>query len=372
MSDGCSFTFGFSHSSIVFSSAFDSGNCARVEALSPTEFCVWTRPDCAGTPYESNCRTWFHFFVTGVPRGTTLTIVVMNMNKQKGLYKNDYRPVVRTLPSQPEWRRTEQPVAYSAIGSGPSIQFQIRFRHRFEHAADEKTYFAFCYPHSYSECQEKLASIDQRLLGSPAAAGSNTIYYHRELLVRSKAGRRVDLLTISSMSQIHDEHQREPEFHPLLFPSKSEARARKFSGKPVVFVSSRVHPGETPASHCFNGFLDFLLRESDPRAARLRDMFVFKLVPILNPDGVALGHYRTDTLGVNLNRVYKKIRSSEASNHLCGQRVGAFPSSKRQFTLLSRFARSCIKARLLRIRQPPSLCGAPDLQCFLCSACCSK
>ncbi|NWQ88788.1 CBPC5 protein, partial [Burhinus bistriatus] len=183
-------------------------------------------------------------------------------------------------------------------------QFVLSFVHRFLEHRGATTYFAFCYPFSYTECQEMLAQLDGRFQECRHMSPSSpldSVYYHRELLCHSLDKLRVDLLTITSCHGMLE--KREPRLDKL-FPDTATPRPHRFAGKRVFFLSSRVHPGETPSSFVFNGFLDFILREEDPRAQMLRRMFVFKLIPMLNPDGVVRGHYRTDSRGVNLNRQY--------------------------------------------------------------------
>ena len=49
------------------------------------------------------------------------------------------------------------------------------------------------------------------------------------------------------------------------------------------------------------GFIEFILSE-EKEARKLRDIFVFKIVPMLNPDGVIVGNYRCSLAGLDLNR----------------------------------------------------------------------
>ena len=68
---------------------------------------------------------------------------------------------------------------------------------------------------------------------------------------------------------------------------------------------ARVHPGETPSSFVCEGMMNYLLSDS-PEANSLRDSFVFKFIPMLNPDGVINGSYRCSLSGYDLNRIWHR------------------------------------------------------------------
>jgi len=102
------------------------------------------------------------------------------------------------------------------------------------------------------------------------------LIYERQVLCDSILGLPVPLITITAL------------------PNKKYPH-KKWK---CIIVSARVHPGESVASFVFNGFLKFILSSE---AKQLRRMFIFKLIPVLNPDGVVHGNYWSSTAGVDLN-----------------------------------------------------------------------
>lgn len=82
------------------------------------------------------------------------------------------------------------------------------------------------------------------------------------------------------------------------FNSSSEDIAERSS----IILTARVHPGESNASFIIEGVLEYLLDSDDEGAYELRNRFVFKIVPMLNPDGVIVGNYRCSLSGQDLNR----------------------------------------------------------------------
>lgn len=106
-------------------------------------------------------------------------------------------------------------------------------------------YLAHCYPYTYSHLQRYLRGV----ASNPAIAS----YCMLRVLCHSLAGNAVYVVTVTSRgSAVEDKTKR------------------------AVVVTARVHPGETNGSWMMEGFLDFLLGDSDG-ARLLRDTFVFKV-----------------------------------------------------------------------------------------------
>ena len=141
---------------LTFDSDFDTGNLGHVAQSGASSFIVWTRRDCEGTRYVARSRTWFHFSVQGATPGSVLRIEVRGMNPQARLFQHDMRPVYRTLPTKPEWTRIKTPTPFT-MEKGAEDSFAIHIAHTVDSPNDDTIYFAFTYPHLYSECMARFA-----------------------------------------------------------------------------------------------------------------------------------------------------------------------------------------------------------------------
>ncbi len=68
-----------------------------------------------------------------------------------------------------------------------------------------------------------------------------------------------------------------------------------------MIIVGRAHPGESNSSYMMQGLIKFLCSDSKT-ALNLRKNLLFKIIPMLNPDGVILGNYRTGISGKDFNR----------------------------------------------------------------------
>ncbi|XP_070163299.1 cytosolic carboxypeptidase-like protein 5 isoform X3 [Polyergus mexicanus] len=276
----------------VFFNNFDSANLAKVEQvrisetsdkdvyeieskltnnsnskeISDYEFNLWTKHDCHGTQFQNNNRTWFYFGIRSNCPNVSVRFNIVNLNKQVKMFSQGMCPVFKIVPGHLHWERIRERPTYTLDQRGND--FTLSFLYYTPENSRAVTYFAFTYPFSYTDLQNYLKRIDARM-GKRSVMCTDDIYYHRECAIKSLEDRRLDVLTISSYHNISMERE---DRLINMFPEKNEERPYKFRDKKI--------------------------------AINLRRLYVFKLIPMLNPDGVAKGHYRMDTKGVNLNRVY--------------------------------------------------------------------
>ncbi|XP_065904328.1 cytosolic carboxypeptidase 6-like [Dysidea avara] len=248
---------------LTFDACFENGNLGRVDYISEFEYDLFIRPDTCNPKF----RVWFNFSVRNMKADQRVIFNLVNFSKVKSLYRDGMSPMVKST-SRPVWQRTPAKNVFYYRCPDHKKNYVMSFAFAFDR--EEVYQFAYCYPYTYARLQVYLNALEKR----------QTSHFQRELLCYSVQQRRLDLLTITSPSNMADEAGKK---------------------RHMVFITARVHPGESPASLVCQGLTDYLM-SSDPGAKVLRDHIIFKIVPMLNPDGVYLGNYRCSLMGFDLNR----------------------------------------------------------------------
>lgn len=316
----CDYTLPLPPSSLRFDSHFEGGNLAKAIKVSEFEYHLVLSSDTCTQGHTQ----WFYFAVTNMRAEQLVKFSITNLIKPESLYKVGMQPLVLStvLESRKHvgWHRAGNDVIYQAntlLRTDKQGYFRtLSFTYRFEYSADV-VYFAHCYPYTLSDLRKYLAVLN-------ATAPART--FRIETLCRTEVGNECPLLTITN--HVDDVPLWEPDRKSLL--SRFRPVKPPPSHKKTVLLTGRVHPGESNSSYILQGAIDFLI--SDTREAHLlRKSFIFRVIPMLNPDGVVYGNTRCNLLGFDLNRRWlQPIRLLQSTVHYtkklmkCGGEIGLY------------------------------------------------
>ena len=135
-------------------------------------------------------------------------------------------------------------------------------------------FVAYSYPYTFNDVLYSIREVEEK------CQANDLVHFESRELVKSLEGRPLHMLTICSKKALINQ-------------------------RPVVFLTGRVHSGESPSSYMIQGIIDKLMDFGDAQTEILLDNYIFKIIPMLNPDGVSRGYWKFDTLGLNLNNFYK-------------------------------------------------------------------
>lgn len=92
---------------------------------------------------------------------------------------------------------------------------------------------------------------------------------------------------------------------PVLFSDNS-----KHDQKDIIVLLTRQHPPETTGYYAFQYFIEKILEDTQISKEFL-DKYQIIAFPIMNPDGVDLGHWRHNSNGIDLNRDWSYYNQPE-------------------------------------------------------------
>ncbi|KAL1789589.1 cytosolic carboxypeptidase 4 [Sigmodon hispidus] len=265
---------------------FELGNLHKVIQVREFEYDLLVSADVNSSQHQQ----WFYFKVSGMRAAIPYRFNIINCEKPNSQFNYGMQPtlysVKEALLGRTAWIWTGSEICYyknnyhrntaSRDGASGKNYYTLTFTVTFLHNEDA-CYLAYHYPYTYSTLMTHLEILERSI-------NPKQVYFGKDSLCQTLGGNLCPLVTIT------------------VFPeSNSTKHLEQFHCCPYYAITARVHPGENNASWVMKETLEFLV-SSDPVPKLLRENFVFKIIPMLNPDGVINGNHRCSLRGEDLNR----------------------------------------------------------------------
>ena len=309
---------------LIFESRFESGNllCAFLTD-EENKYQLVLQNDTNTTGYIQ----WFFFRVSNTQKGRKVNFNIINMLRSTCLYKKGLKIMTYSkLQAKNEnigWHRdctnimyyTNNLFTYNDNSKKKRSLSSLSFDYEFKYDND-KVYFANCLPYFFSKLIDEIDTYEKKLK-------NNKFFFFKSIpLTQTLGGNDLILLKIYTNNNNNQQNEDKEKlslpqlnksfnhsFVNLLNSSNSDKSKNKESlksqNKKSIIMIGRQHPGETVGSHVIKGCIDFLLGDSD-EAKKLREIYDFQIIPMMNPDGVVVGNSRTGFAGCDLNRRWTK------------------------------------------------------------------
>ncbi|CAD8045932.1 unnamed protein product [Paramecium primaurelia] len=234
---------------IQFSSTFESGNLDRVDYISNEEYNLFMRIDTNSIGHSN----WFYFKTTN-NQLNKIKFNICNFTKPQSLYTKGMKPYILSKKgSQKYFTQQGEFIKYYQVGE----LYVLSFIYQYEYVDDEVE-FATLPPYKYTELRRKIKKWHKK---------------YKQYLTKLKLTTTLSGLVL-----------------PLLVITDKNIN----KNKKIIIVTARIHPSETCSSFMIESFM----------ASYLKKNIIFKIIPMLNPDGVIVGNFRNGLSGVDLNRQF--------------------------------------------------------------------
>ena len=306
---------------LIFESRFESGNLLAAFRTEDEDcYQLYLQNDTNTTGYIQ----WFFFRVSNTKKGRKVNFNIINMLRKTCIYNHGLKIMTYSTTAAAKenlgWHRDCYNSIYYANNlfvynnnnaSKKRILHSLSFDYEFKYDNDT-VYFANCLPYFYSSLMKELNKYELNDEKYP--------FFYRKTLTVTLGGNDLDMFTINSMYDIYNNGpksiitQKSKNYNYIKTQQENNNTnntnnnnniSQVLDTRKAIVIIGRQHPGETVGSYVVKGCIDFLMGDSE-EAKKLREIYVFKIVPMMNPDGVLVGNSRTSFAGCDLNRRWGK------------------------------------------------------------------